>query len=179
MEPSRSHPDEQDQRLQTQVVERTHELFRQADTRAGSPLIRLEVRFDLRGWAAGQARQRAGGPWVIRYNPLLLRENPEAFLTETVPHEVAHVIAFLRYGPRIRPHGAEWRAVMEGLGAAPERCHHYDLSRVPRRTHRTFPYHCGCGEHELTSIRHHRVLAGQTYLCRRCAGPLRPGRRTG
>lgn len=168
-----------DHRLLTRAIARTQELLSQAAADLGVRVKTLEIRFDLRGRAAGQARygtrQGIGGPWIIRYNPVLLRENPDSFIAQTVPHELAHVVAFVRHGHRIRPHGPEWRAIMEQFGAAPERCHRYDLARIPRRATRVFPYHCGCGEHQLSSIRHHRVLAGQTYLCRRCAGPLRPG----
>ncbi len=169
-----------DHRLLTLAIARTGELLSQAAVDLGVRVKSLEIRFDLRGRAAGQARCGAPhgirGPWTIRYNPVLLRENPDSFLAETIPHEVAHVVAFKRHGHRIRPHGPEWRAIMEQFGAAPERCHRYDLSRVPRRATRFFLYHCGCGEHQLSTIRHHRVLAGQTYVCRRCTGPLRPGR---
>jgi SprT protein len=165
--------------LQAQVTAKTGELLRRALSPLDLHANRLEIRFDLRGRAAGQARYGSTGPWVIRYNPVLLRENGDSFLASTVPHEVAHLIAFLRYGPRIRPHGAEWRAIMEQFGATPERCHRYDLSRIPRRATRVFTYHCACSEHRLTGIRHRRVLAGQIYLCRRCAEALRPGRGTG
>jgi SprT protein len=169
--------DRLDSPLLARAATRTREILDQAFAHWGLSARAVEIRFDLRGRAAGQARYGPHDPWVIRYNPLLLLENPGAFIAETVPHEVAHLIAFLRHGPRIRPHGPEWRAIMEQLGAVPERCHRYDVSRIPRRVARVFTYHCACAEHELTSIRHHRVLAGQTYLCRRCAGPLRPGGR--
>lgn len=169
--------DPSDHRLQTEAAARTRALLSQALRSLGREPQGLEIRFDLRGGAAGQARFGGKGPWVIRYNPILLRENPQSFIAQTVPHEVAHLLAYLRHGRRIRPHGPEWRAIMLQLGAAPERCHRYDLTRVPRRALRVFPYHCGCGDHELSTIRHHRVLAGQTYLCRRCTNPLQPGPR--
>lgn len=177
MGPHTDHIDHQDHRLQARTTARTRDLLYQAIRQWGLPARELEIRFDLRGRAAGQARCGCHGPWIIRYNPVLLRENPESFIVETIPHEVAHVVAFALYGHRIRPHGPEWRAIMEQFGAAPERCHRFDLSRVPRRATRVFPYHCRCGDHELSSIRHHRVLAGRIYLCRRCAVPLQPGRR--
>lgn len=167
----------EDLRLQALARARTSDLLGQAIRQWGLTTKAVEIRFDLRGRAAGQARYGGPGPWVIRYNPVLLRENPERFMAETIAHEVAHVVAYARHGHRIRPHGPEWRAIMEHFGAAPERCHGYDVSRVPGRATRLFPYHCGCANHQLSSIRHHRVLAGRIYLCRHCAAPLRPGRR--
>ena len=134
-----------------------------------------QIRFDLRGRAAGQARFGPRGPWVVRYNPVLLCANAEDFLATTVPHEVAHLVAYALHGARIRPHGPQWRAIMQYFGVAPERCHRYDLSAVRSRALREYDYHCTCRGHRLSSIRHNRVLAGGTYICRRCAAPLRPG----
>lgn len=177
MEPENVHEEQLNLMLQARASLQTRELLKQALARLNLRPKALEIRFDLRGRAAGQARCGSRGPWIIRYNPVLLRQNGERFIAETVPHEVAHLVAYHRHGPRIRPHGAEWRAIMGQLGATPERCHQYDLSHIPRRTTRVFTYHCACAEHQLTSIRHRRILAGQTYLCRRCAEPLRPGAR--
>lgn len=157
------------------AVDRTCELLRQVSDGLDIRMPVAEIRFDLRGRTAGQVRFCRGQPWVIRYNPVLLRENTDDFLTQTVPHEVAHLIAFACHGPRIRPHGPEWRAVMKYLGAEPQRCHRFDVTGVASRRLREFEYHCGCRNHVLSSIRHNRVLAGYTYLCRRCSAPLRPG----
>lgn len=165
-----------DAALQGRVTERTRALLSEGARRLRLAPPEVQIRFDLRGRAAGQARFGAGLPAVLRYNPVLLAANAEDFLATTVPHEVAHLLAYCRHGARIRPHGREWRALMELFGVAPERCHSYDLSVLPGRVLRQFDYHCACRGHQLTSIRHRRVLAGQVYLCRDCATPLRPGR---
>ena len=39
-------------------------------------------------------------------------------LEEVVVHEVAHVVAWWRHG-RVRPHGAEWKALVRAAGHAP------------------------------------------------------------
>jgi SprT protein len=168
-----------DRTLKARVVDRTMDLLHEAGSWLCLALPEPEVRFDLRGRAAGQARfggPRPGtGSWLIRYNPALLAANADDFLAETVPHEVAHLAAFARHGTRIRPHGPEWRAIVRRLGGVGERCHRYDLASAPVRELCRFDYHCGCRNHRLSSIRHRRVLAGQVYVCRSCAGPLRPG----
>jgi SprT protein len=161
--------------LQDRVRERTGKLLADAAAWLRIPLPRVSVRFDLRGRSAGQARLGSPGPALIRYNPALLRANPDDFLASTVPHEVAHLIAFARHGIRIRPHGVEWETIMRHMGAEPRRCHAYDVSGLAIRRLRELDYHCNCRGHRLTSIRHHRVLAGQTYLCRQCGSPLKPG----
>lgn len=137
----------------------------------------VEIRFDLRGKTAGQVRMGPNGRTLIRYNLALLEREGVAFLERTVPHEVAHVLAYRRYGPRIRPHGQEWQRIMRQLGAEPTRCHDYDVSGLPTRRLRYFAYHCACMEHRLSSIRHNKVAKGQRYLCKRCGEALRPGLR--
>jgi SprT protein len=161
--------------LQERVRERTLELLAEASSWLRMPLPEPSIRFDLRGRAAGQARVGHRTRTVIRYNPVLLRDNPDDFLDSTVPHEVAHVVAFARHGAGIRPHGPEWIAIMQHLGAAPRRCHDYDIAGLKTRTFRELDYHCACRGHRLTSIRHRRALAGQIYICRRCGSPLQPG----
>ena len=164
-------------RLMEQASRRSRELLRLAADHYGMPTPRVEIRFDLRGRAAGQARLPARGRPVIRYNLQLLAENGEAFLDRTVPHECAHVIAYRRHGGRIRPHGPEWKAVMKLFGADSGRCHDFDVSTVSSRQMTRHPYHCDCREHALTSIRHNRIQSGQSsYLCRSCGQALRPGR---
>jgi len=151
---------------------RTRTLLVQAAAHYGIPSPRVDIRFDLRGKAAGQVRFPRRGCPLIRYNPHLLQENGQRFLDRTLPHEVAHVIANRLFGARIRPHGAEWQAVMELFGADASRCHDFDTSRSTTRRLTRHAYHCGCREHALTSIRHNRILAGQRYYCRACGQVL-------
>lgn len=152
----------------SRVNEETQRLL----TLAGAADLVFTIRFDLRGTNAGQARLDAERHCTIRYHPLLLLRYGEAFIAQTVPHEVAHCLVFLRYGHRAKPHGAEWRALMRQFGAAPRRCHEYAVADLPRRQLRHFAYRCACRVHYLTAIRHQRVLRGRHYLCKRCGAPL-------
>jgi len=51
---------------------------------------------------------------------------------ETLLHEYAHLVVFERSGPKARPHGREWRGVMQTLGLAPCVTHSYDCVRRTR-----------------------------------------------
>jgi SprT protein len=157
------------------VVQRTHELTAAAPSLIARHAATPHIRFDLRGQAAGQFRLGPGGEPVIRYNPALLARHEAEFLAQTVPHEVAHYLAYLRFGRGIRPHGPEWQQIMHALGADPRRCHDFDVSGLATRRMRRHVYHCRCGEHALTSIRHHRILRGASYVCRTCGQPLQRG----
>ncbi|MCZ2720305.1 SprT family zinc-dependent metalloprotease [Marinomonas sp. 15G1-11] len=125
------------------------------------------INFKQKGRAAGTAHLSKN---EIRLNYFMFQQNPDAFLEEVVPHELAHLIAFTLYGPRIRPHGIEWKLVMIRA-----------LSRIPSRTHnfatpkpdQLFDYRCACQEHQLTIRRHNKILKGTVYLCKKCREPLK------
>lgn len=133
-----------------------------------------ELRFDLRGRAAGQAVfSRASRVCHVRINADLLVAHPQAMLDETVPHEIAHVVVYRLYGTRARPHGQEWKRLMAAFGVDASPCH--SLPAEPSRRLKQYRYVCGCDTPVwLTSIRHRRAQAGTDYLCRRCQEILRP-----
>ncbi len=131
-----------------------------------------EIRFDVRGKTAGYFRQLSDGLGLINYNNALLQANGDTFISRTVPHEVAHLVAHQLHGSGIRPHGKEWKAIMQLFNADASRCHEYDVSELHTRQYKRFKYHCDCQTHYLTSIRHNRVLSGQGYLCKKCRKPL-------
>lgn len=103
--------------------------------------------------------------WIneIDLNPTLLMANVEAFMTRTVPHELAHLITSKVYphtntgvrGGKRSPHGSEWKSVMYILGADPKRCHNYDTSSVKKKTQK-FEYICEkCGDSLMMGIKRH------------------------
>lgn len=146
----------------------------QALARLGAALDRRwpppRLRFDLRGQCAGQALPAT---WTLRLNRALLLAHEGHFLAVTVPHEVAHLVAYALHGPRIRPHGPEWRELMQQLGLPPKVCHDYPVK--PARRARQWTYRCACQEHRLGSQRHRRASEGRTiYRCRRCGDVLHP-----
>lgn len=131
-------------------------------------LPRPQVWCDLRGKCAGQAHYGRGG---LRFNPVLYRENRRAFLVDVVPHEMAHwLVRHLSDGHKARPHGHEWRTVMEQLFGLEARVTHcFDTGRASPTPHR---YHCGCQEHFFTARRHSLVRNGRRYRCLSCAQTL-------
>jgi len=129
----------------------------------------IPVRFDLIGRAAGMYRV-IRGQRTIRYNPYIFAKYYDENLTTTVPHEVAHYLTDAVYGYRnVKPHGHEWRTVMQMLGAdASVRCD-FDLDGIPVRRYRRIRYTCRCRFHELTRVRHNRIQGkGARYFCRIC-----------
>ncbi len=158
--------------LQREAKALTERLLANAGNRFPRAPGPVQVRFDLTGKTAGMVLFPHRGTPVIRYNAVLLEENGDHFLNRTVPHEVAHIVARRQFGKRIRPHGKEWREVMRLFNAESSRCHNYDTTRSSRRQMKRFTYRCTCQTHQLSSVRHNRVLRGQTYLCVSCKQPL-------
>lgn len=140
----------------------------------GRATPKINIRCDLKGQAAGKVTWRPGEPPLVRYNLDMARHQPEAFVQETVPHEIAHVLCHLLH-PRARPHGPEWRVIMQRLGAEPKRCHAFEIPKTAsRKRQQRWPYQCHCREHLLSSTRHYRVVRGQSsYQCTSCGETLR------
>ena len=150
------------------VANKLAELKGKAEGLFGVSIVPV-ISFDLRGQAAGQANYREN---KIRFNRQLLEKYTTEFVDQTVPHEFAHLVAYQKFGRRIRPHGAEWKKVMEAFGVDPARTHNFDVS--PTRRLKRFHYRCHCpgSDYQLSSIRHNRILRGRVYLCRKCGSAL-------
>ena len=148
-----------------QIHTRVEACYQQAEAFFKQRFARPEVSFKLRGQKAGVAHLTEN---KLRFNLQLYRDNHEDFLRQTVPHEVAHMIAHQLFGPRIQPHGEEWQLIMRGVyELPPHRCHSYE---VERRQVSRFIYRCSCpdGEFPFSAQRHALVAKGRRYYCRRC-----------
>lgn len=158
---------------QQQVIAYTQACLVRAAALYGRKLPPVDVLFDLSGQAAGQFRWTARPrQCVIRYNPWVFAADFAHHLHDTVVHEVAHYLVYLLHGARIRPHGAEWRRIMQDFGVKPKATGRYTLHGVPVRRQQRHAYRCACRTHELTSTRHNRQQQGNAYICRRCGTPL-------
>lgn len=132
---------------------------------------RCSVAYDVRGTVGGMAMYRAN---LVRFNPVLLSENVDAFISRTVPHEVAHLVTKAVF-PYASAHGREWKSVMVTLGADPTRCHDYDVTNAQVKTKTKYHYTCGCADKAVivSAVIHNRIQRGRTYTCRTCRHPVR------
>ena len=164
-------------KLNSQIIGRVEDkvikTLLQAQTLYGRPFELPSIEWNLRGVCAGLARVRENR---IRLNPVLLAENTEHFILQTVPHEIAHLVNrtlhgphVRAHGPHVRAHGPEWQYIMHALGLPAERCHQYDVANARTPAQRRYDYHCNCRSHPVSQIVHNRIRRGLTYTCRRCA----------
>ena len=123
-----------------------------------------QVLWDVRGAVAGKAWYSR---WRVNYNLELYERNKDHFINNTVPHELAHLIARTLY-PGCTAHGHEWKSVMHRLGVDSSRCHSYDTNGLVNRRARPYVYKCDCREHKLTHTLHRRIKMGQARKCNCC-----------
>lgn len=154
--------------LEQQVQLRLQECVARAAMMLGREIAMPTLDFSQRGKIAGSARLQHH---QIRLNPVLLADNLSCFLQEVIPHELCHLLVFQLYGRGsrfrpVRPHGPEWKGLMQSLFGLPGKAtHRMDVSKVQGRQ---FVYRCGCGPVSLSIRRHNKVLRGTHYRCRTC-----------
>ena len=115
----------------------------------------LQLDWTVRGTVAGKALQDKR----VRFNLMLLREQPIDQIRMVAAHEFAHIAVYKRWaqdvlndfrtnlwkevsfnevaflsdpdlsGQRPNAHGPEWRRMMLLFGYLPTRCHSFDVSR--------------------------------------------------
>lgn len=159
---------------QRQILQRVRSLLARTGGAFQRDLPVPEVRFTLAGQRAGIYAWRRTGETFIDFNPWVFAADFEHHLQDTVAHEVAHHAARVLHGPRIRPHGIEWKRLARLLGATPRASGNFSLQGVPVRRQQRHRYRCDCRDWQLTTTRHNRIQQKrQTYSCRFCATPLR------
>jgi len=158
---------------QQQVLEQTRHFIGLGSELLDRRFADVPVVFDLRGRTAGMYRVK-GRQRLIRYNPWIFAKYFEDGLHVTVPHEVAHYLVDCVYGiRRVKPHGPEWRKIMNAFGVDGRATARFDLEGIPVRRERQFDYHCGCQPHRLGTRRHLKIQRGEArYLCRQCGNHL-------
>ena len=150
------------------VQARVQELIQTWQTRSGQTLPDIQVRFDLRGRAAGMAGSRAGR-YFMRFNTdMMQNEGWLHLIQDTVPHELAHVICFFQGTDR--GHGVAWARMCRALGGSGERCH---SEAVTYAKGETYVYTTSTGRTiNLSSIKHKKIQQGASYTGRNGLGRI-------
>jgi SprT protein len=139
------------------------------------PMPETRLSYDLKGKVAGTANSSKN---LIRINYVLLKENTEHFIKQTLGHEYAHLITDNLWLSDLisKPtaHGREWKKVMRQLGLPPDRCHSYDTTNSSTKKQRRWKYTCGCTgrPHMISTTIHNRIKGGRKYRCQRCGKPI-------
>jgi predicted SprT family Zn-dependent metalloprotease len=157
------------------VVDKCVELIRQANTLYGITLPHVEIRFDLRGAVAGYGghKMRNGvRHYFMRYNIVMMSKQDawEDMITDTVPHEVAHVVCYFRGNDR--GHGWNWYNTCRALGGSGKRTHDLEVEYVGG----TY-YYTSTTNHvvAVSSHLHTKIQRGRSYSYRNGKGRIHNG----
>lgn len=135
------------------VLQRIKECIAKADELYGVKL-NPQIRFDLKGRAAGMAGMR-GFQLFLRFNrDMMGREAFTHVLNNTVPHEVAHLVCFVN--PNLgKGHDAGWERVCIALGGTGVTRH---SEEVVYGTGKTYEYVTTAGHKVRLSERKHTAV---------------------
>lgn len=90
-------------------------------------------------------------------------------VVDTLVHEYAHLLAFVRSGVKGVGHGAPWKRAMHDLGAEPTVRHAYEVARNAPRQRVVYR----CVRCRTAIERHRRLPKGRIYVHASCGGGLR------
>ena len=104
----------------------------------------------------------------FRINPQMLSNagNFKELISDTIPHEVAHLVATLVCGVN-ENHGQNWQHIARVLGCNGERlCQASKVTIQKIRKTRKFEYILASGAHvEISTRVHNKMQGGARYLC--------------
>lgn len=118
----------------------------------------VEIRFDLRGAQAAQAR-RDWDEYSMRFNLDYAMAHLDHLLADTVPHEVAHIARFKTHNDNT--HGPGWKKLCLALGGTAEVTH--GMPKIFSKG-RTFEYVTTTGYTvRISEHMHNKVQRGAAY----------------
>ncbi|PID47259.1 MAG: hypothetical protein CR967_04990 [Proteobacteria bacterium] len=134
--------------------------------------LKITLTFDLKGTCTiGQCRKIKNG-YLIRLHKPLLEKYKQTYLNDVLTHELAHAIQMELYKTKTKPHGKEWKAIMEKLENSPYNPQKRPKYEIPKKNlfpKKYFPYTCKCNTpHKLSQTRHNRAKKGTKYICKKC-----------
>lgn len=155
-----------------ELIEKGNDLFPTAKLNYNS----IEIRFSLYG------KSRTGYAWynydgngnsILNFHPAVAQQNPQAYIDQTVSHEVSHLFQSKLY-PTSKPHGREFQRVAQKLGNSGRRCSSYNMSQIKGKAKKRFVYTCDCMTHKVTKQKHDKLqMMPWRYTCTRCHSDLR------
>lgn len=157
-----------------QIKAKVAECVAKANQLYSITLPNVQIRFDLKGRAAGIAMVRYG-QYILRFNVNHIRlggKSWEHLLNDTVPHEVAHLVCF--HNPQLgRAHDYGWKRVCIALGGNGSRCYSEQDAPEAVAAQRPYVYTTTTGHKcPVSPIIHKKIQAGRTYTMRGGQGRL-------
>lgn len=154
---------------QQNLLRRVEVLYAKANGYFGRDFPLPDVKVNGKGTDGGKAYLDLN---QLKFNKVLFDENYDLYMSNYIPHEVAHLIAHQMYGSDIKPHGDEWKSVMRDVfGVEPTTTHQMDTRRAANLP---YIYTCECPDRIIPiSKRVHTLMQeGDIRTCKKCRAQL-------
>lgn len=130
---------------------------------------RVTITFDLKGekaaWALQYPHPTMGYFYKLRFNRDAIRIDWDQMVNGTIPHEVAHLVAFAKPSLRAENHDFRWRKIAIALGDKTLGKAQHTMDLPPARRLRRFLYRDERGHSvAITPKFHNRVQAGEVDI---------------
>ncbi len=128
---------------------------------------KVTIKYDIRGKTAGYAgcklnrATREAYDLYLRFNREAIGKNWDEMVTQTIPHEVAHLVAYVFPQLGAKNHNYAWQRIDRSLGGSGERCHKMELTAA-RKTNR-YIYKADNGVEMEIGPKHHSALQSGKY----------------
>jgi len=116
------------------IINKFNECIENAEKFFKKELDPIKLQFGVSGSNAGKAktaRVSGGYEYTVMLNSTYILTEFDDMLSDTIPHEIAHIIVRQIWPKRCKPHGDEWKFVMAAVFKLnPKRCHSYSHQKV-------------------------------------------------
>ena len=149
----------------TRIIQRVKEVCSTAQSLFGVNLSNIQIVIRNCGKAAGKASCLRYGSHVtdltlILNSQLVNDQDASKLMEEVIPHEIAHLVCFVR--PELgKNHNRGWSRVCIQLGGSGARCHRYDLAKARRTRKAVYDINGFIMDVGLTV--HRKIQAGASY----------------
>lgn len=150
------------------IRDKVAETLELAKSLYGVDFGKVLVSFDLKSKNIALAVRRMtqfGVRYEVRFNPAAMVTNMEDMLVSTVPHEIAHLVAWERPDLKAREHNRAWAAIARSLGDPLPRAITANYAGMVRGITQTrYRYENDNGSILVTKSQHMKVKSGAYCL---------------
>lgn len=115
-----------------------------------------------------ESASKCGLAWgwtKLSFNLHVAAQNPDGYIGETIPHEVAHLVdSYMRRNERTKRgrgshHGPNWKAICKRLGGSGTTRYIFDAEMKPAKAMPRYEYEASCGTKLwMTKAQHHMLM---------------------
>lgn len=124
----------------------------------------VEISTNIRGRVGGRAgytTEYGRRYYYLNFSREGIEKHWDTMVNDVIPHEVAHIVAFVRGDLRAKGHNAAWVRICRHLGGTGERCHSMGLTKARKVKYHI--YDIDGIEVKLSSIRHNKLMKGKAH----------------